>query len=67
MLTWPDQGQTGWNADCGLRIVKCVRRQDLKELTGASAQLKKRTRYSLCVHPLFLSRIGNATEFAAED
>ena len=41
MLTWPDQGQTGWNADCGLRIMKYLRRQGSEGTHGRISSIEK--------------------------
>jgi hypothetical protein len=41
MLTWADQGQTGWNADCRLRILKYLRRQGSEGTHGRISSIEK--------------------------
>ncbi len=41
MLTWADQGQTGWNADCRLRILKYLGRQGSEGTHGRISSIEK--------------------------
>jgi hypothetical protein len=67
MLTWADQGQTGWNADCRLRILKYLRRQGSEGTHRRISSIEK-TQSLLPLRTPFISVTHwERNGFAAED